>query len=265
MINKILNLEIQNFIWLRVMRKISRFFKIYFVPSNKNYLPTNNHPLMNLENFFENQLLKFKKKNFDLKIYKILKKNYKKNATIKFLDYGGENLDFYLFLRSKFPKIEIIVINQAKLNNYLKRVIKNKKIRGIKVLSNISLTKNSNFNFVHFGSSLQYLSNFEKILDLVLRKTSGYLYISATSFFYNKLNRKKLVVKQVNLLPVVMYCYIFNFNYYKKLLSNHKFKILSKNKNSYKKINFKNFEFKVDYLNILSKKNFKKYIYQSYR
>ena len=54
-INKILNLEISNFFWLLMMRKISRFYKIYFIPTNKKNLPLNNHPVGDLRGFFEHQ------------------------------------------------------------------------------------------------------------------------------------------------------------------------------------------------------------------
>ena len=51
MINKILNLDIKNHLWLLFARKISRIFNIYFVPTKKKYLPNRNHPLKNLNIF----------------------------------------------------------------------------------------------------------------------------------------------------------------------------------------------------------------------
>ena len=140
------------------------------------------------------------------------------------------------------------------MNIELKRLIRNKKIKDIKVFKNIKNSKNLKYNFVHFGSSLQYLRNYEKILKFLLRKTVGFLCISASSFFYEDI-KKKIITKQVNLLPIIMYCYIFNFNYLKKLIISQNFKILSKKANPYKKINFNNFDFKVDHLNLVFKKN----------
>lgn len=253
-INKILNLEISNFFWLLIMRKISRFYKIYFIPTNKKNLPLNNHPVGDLKGSFEHQFSFYKNKKFNLNVYYLLKKNFKKNAKIRFLDYGGENLDLYLYLKDQFPRIEITIINQNKLNIELKRFIRNKKIKDIKVFKNIKNSKNLKYNFVHFGSSLQYLRNYEKILKFLLRKTVGFLCISASSFFYEDI-KKRIITKQVNLLPIIMYCYIFNFNYLKKLIISQNFKILSKKANPYKKINFNNFDFKVDHLNLVFKKN----------
>ena len=140
------------------------------------------------------------------------------------------------------------------MNIELKKFIKNKKILGIKVFKNIKNSKNTKYDFVHFGSSLQYLRNYEKILNFLLRKTVGFLCISASSFFYENI-KKRIVTKQVNLLPMTLYCYIFNFNYLKKLIISQNFKILAKKKNSYKKINFNNFDLKVDHLNLIFKKN----------
>ena len=64
-----------------------------------------------------------------------------------FLDYGGENIDLYMFLKKKFPKIHIIVINQSPLNFHLKKFLKKKKLRNIKVLSNKSKLKNIKFDY----------------------------------------------------------------------------------------------------------------------
>ena len=253
-INKVLNLEISNFFWLLIMRKISRFYKIFFVPTNKKDLPFNNHPVRDLKGFFDYQFSFYKNKKFNLFVYYLIKKNFKKNTKVRFLDYGGENLDLYLYLKDEFPRIDITVINQAKLNIELKKFIKNKKILGIKVFKNIKNSKNTKYDFVHFGSSLQYLRNYEKILNFLLRKTVGFLCISASSFFYENI-KKRIVTKQVNLLPMTLYCYIFNFNYLKKLIIRQNFKILAKKKNSYKKINFNNFDLKVDHLNLIFKKN----------
>ena len=257
MINKILNFEINNFIWLFISRKISRFCKIYFIPTDKNNLPKNNHPLNNLKVFFENQYQDFlnSKFNFNKNVYYILKKKYKKNYKINFLDYGGENLDLYLFLKKNFPKIKITVINQSKLNKSLKNFIKTKKIKNVAVLSNIHQAKKRKFNFINFGSSLQYIKNFDKILQFLFKNSKGFIYISATSYFFkNKLNNK-IIVRQVNLLPTILYCYIFNFKYIESLFSKYGYVITLKKINSYKKVNFNNFNFKINYLDLLFKKN----------
>ncbi len=160
------------------------------------------------------------------------------------------------FLKDKYPNIEITIINQAKLVYHFKKYLKKKKIKNIKVLSNFHKIKKVKFDFVYFGSSLQYIKNYEKILDLVVKSSSKYVYISASSFFYDDPAKKNIIVKQLNLLPIIMYCYFFNFNFLKKYFKKKNFMILSKKKNPFKKINFRNFEFKIDYLNILFKRNF---------
>ena len=57
MINYLLRMELNNFLWLKIARKISRLFKIYFVKTDYKILPKNNHPLINLENIFEKQYI----------------------------------------------------------------------------------------------------------------------------------------------------------------------------------------------------------------
>ena len=256
MINKLLNLEIKNFFWIFLTRKISRIFKIYFVFSAKNYLPKNNYPLHNLNLLFENQYNNFHKNNFNFNkdLFHNLKGCFLKNKTIKILDYGGENLDLYLFLKKKFPKATIIVINQKKLNNVLKNFIKKKKIKNIQVFSDIKKINNIKLDLVYFGSSLQYMKNYEEILKFLLKKKVKYFCISATSFFYSKKFNKKIILKQVNLLPYILYCYSFNFIHINSLFSKYGYKIINKKFNPYKKINFRNFSIKVEYLNIQYKK-----------
>ena len=39
MINKMLEFENQNYIWLKIARRIARLKNVYFVPSSKNILP----------------------------------------------------------------------------------------------------------------------------------------------------------------------------------------------------------------------------------
>ena len=257
MINELLSFENKNFYWLKIARRIARFKNIYFVPSPKNILPKKNYPLKNVKDFFKEQLfdLENNKIKFNKNLYKTLSIHFKRNSKINLLDYGGENLDLYMYLIKNFPKIKISVLNQKKLSYELKKIIKRKKIDKIKVLSNINQIKTKKFDFIFFGSSIQYLRNHENILKKLQNKTSKFLYITATSFFFNKSSKNKLIVKQVNLLPTILYCYIFNFHYFKKMMERKKFKILFKRKNEFKKISFNNFKFKIDHLNILFKKN----------
>ena len=121
--NKFLNIEINNFLWLFLLRRICRLNKIYFNLSDKKKLPENIHPLSSLNTLFEAQYSNYiqKMKKFNLDIYNTFKKYFKKNSKIRLLDYGGENLDLYLFLKDKYPNIKIIVVNQLKLVNFLKR------------------------------------------------------------------------------------------------------------------------------------------------
>ena len=256
MINKLLNLEIKNFFWLILIRKISRIFKIYFVLSTKNYLPKNNHPLHNLKLLFENQYNNFleNKFNFNKDLFHNLKKHFSKHKKIKILDYGGENLDLYLFLKKKFPKATIIVINQKKLNNVLKNFIKKKKIKNIQVFSDIKKINHIKLDLVYFGSSLQYIKNYEEVLKFLLKKKIKYFCISATSFFYSKKFNKKIILKQVNLFPYFLYCYSFNYIHINSLFNKYGYKIMNKKFNPYKKINFRNFSIKIEYLNIKYKK-----------
>lgn len=172
MINKILNLKIKNHLWLLFTRRVARIFNIYFVPTEKKYLPNENHPLQNLDTFFDSQYENFNNKKFDFNkdLYRSLINNFSKNQSIKLLDFGGENIDLYLFLKKKFSKIKIYVINQPKLNYRIKNFVIKKEISNINILTNIDKIKNLHFDYVYFGSSLQYVKNYNKILKILLKK-----------------------------------------------------------------------------------------------
>ena len=256
MINKILELELNNYFWLYFLKKILRLNKIYFILSNKKYLPYNNHPLDDSDNFLEEQYNKFNnnKFNFNKDLFKNLKKIFRYNSNLKVLDIGGENLDLYLFLKKKFPKIKIYVVNQSKLIKSFKKLINKKNIKGINVFSNVKDINNINFDFVYFGSSLQYIKFYDKILVYLLKKKINYFCISATSYFYSGSSNKKIILKQLNLLPQKLYCYCFNFNHIESFFKKFNYKKIFKKQNPYKKINFQNFKMKIEYLNVLYKR-----------
>jgi len=249
-------MELNNFLWLKIARKISRLFKIYFVKTDYKILPKNNHPLINLENIFEKQYKNYQKekKFFNKAIYLHLKRNFKRKDKIKFLDYGGENIDLYLFLQSRFPKICITVVNQQLLNFYLKKFLKKKKLKNIKVLSNKLKLKNLKFDYVNFGSSLQYIKEYEHLLKTLINKNIKFFNITATSFFYEKSSTKLFIAKQVNLLPTIMYCYFFNYYYIKLFFNKFDYEVKQRKINSFKKINFKNLKTKIEHLDILFEK-----------
>ncbi len=256
MINFILRLEFRNIIWSKIIRKLSRIFKIYFVKTEYKFLPKNNHPLFYIEDIFTKQFLNYQNKRqlFNKDVYHHLKKNFKQNNEIRFLDYGGENIDLYLFLQDKFPKIFITVVNQPILNVHLKRFLKKHKIKNIKVISNKLRFKNLRFDYINFGSSLQYIKDYESLLKTVLNKNIKFCNIAATSFFYEKSKLKAFIVKQVNLLPAVMYCYFFNYYNIIEFFKNYNYQISKKKNNSFKKINFRNFNTEVKHLDILFRK-----------
>ena len=122
------------------------------------------------------------------------------------------------------------------------------------MLNNLKDINNIKFNFVHFGSSIHYVNNYLEILSTILKKSNGYIYFTGMHFFKKKIY-KKFQVKQTNLLPISLFCYFFNINYFIKILKKNSFCLISKKNNPFKKICYKNFAFKINNLDLLFKKN----------
>ena len=101
-------------------------------------------------------------------------------------------------------------------------------------------TAKKNFDFVYFGASLQYLPNYRKSLNQVFKKTK-IIIISQSPFYFDKFNKRDIVLKQVKLSKTLNYLYLINFFQFNKFMNKNKFYLMSKNYNRVIKfLNFKN-------------------------
>ena len=102
-INKILERVTNNFVIKKIQKKLAKIGKIYFVPTSLNSLPENNYEMTWNINYQEDLIKKFEENNrinsFNTfpEILKILEKSFTdRNNILNFLDFGGENIDYYL-------------------------------------------------------------------------------------------------------------------------------------------------------------------------
>lgn len=142
------------------------------------------------------------------------------------LDYGG-NLISHCNLLNKIntKKISFLIYNPY-INNI------NKKLNfKYKLSNNISDIKNKKFNLIYFGSSLQYISDINSLIESKIISKCNYVLITHTplSFKEQKVVKK---LRQSNHKELFQNIYSYKFIYQKLL--NKKFELIFKSINHQK-------------------------------
>ncbi len=230
-----------------ISRKFFKIFKIFFVETKLSKLPENNHPL---DINYENELNRFiKYNNNDMVPYTSLpniinKINiYSSNQNeIKFYDFGGNNLELYAYLNKNLKKkLFYYYHDQEQFNRIVEKIASNRNLKNIKI-DNVLDKTITNIDIVYFGSVIQYLQNYKNILSHFGKGRAKYLIISQTPFFFNEQIRNDLIMKQLNLHPIINYLYAINFYEFVNFMNKENFILLEKSTNRVVKfINFKNF------------------------
>ena len=263
-INTIYNLPFSNYITGFIKKKLLKNNKITFIPTNKKRLPNKSYPVLNSIEYQEEIINSYNKNNKlsfntfpDLKF--LLKKKFNSDTKFNFLDIGGDKLDFYLDISKEFKNINYFLINLPEVNQIVTTLKNRYNYDNLKVLNNLEEIKNHNYDFVYFGSTLQYLDNYENFINEILQLTKKYVFFSATWFFLNDTSLKKIVVKQLNYLPKQFYLYFFNLNFIQGMFESQNFKTEFNEINDSYSCSFKNFEKlnikNIRYTNILFTKN----------
>ena len=255
-LNKILARTTNNFIMVKIQRKIIKMFNIYYVPTNIQRLPenkytTNSHLGITDQRFSYQEKIVKKFNNTNNLVYfnsypriaEMLKTLFlDENLKFNFLDFGGESIDFYLYLKKKFRNINYFVHNKKEINQDFIKLKEKYKFENITVLENLTEISKNKYDFICFGSVVQYMENYEQILSIATKVSKKYIFFSGTHFFSKNIDEKKrMIVRQVNFLPSEIYCYFFNFNDFLEIFTANKFYVVSKDKNIVGKINYNNF------------------------
>ena len=250
LLNRILAYESNNFIIVKIQKKLRKIFKIYFVPTNLKDLPKNNYSINSNFHYQEELIKKFSKTNeltsFNTfpKMTEMLKMLFlQEDSKFNFLDFGGENIDFYLHLKKKFKNVNYFIFNKRKINEDFIKLKKKYNFNNITILENLDEIYNNKYEFINFGSVIQYVENYEEVLLKIINVSKKYIFFSATHFSSEIINqRNSVIVRQVNLLPNQFYCYFFNFDNFAKIFLSKKFSIVFKEKNKLDNVNYNNFE-----------------------
>ncbi len=263
-INKFLSKETKNFLVLKLQKKISKRLKIYFIPTVFDNLPTNNYHVQTDINYQKHLIREFEKNkkinsfNTFSNIVELLNQiSIKNSPSLNFLDFGGENIDFYLDLNKNFKNLNYYVINQGEINKTFIEIKKNYKFNNLNILENLNEVEKNSYDFINFGSSIQYINNYDDILTRVLKTSKKFIFFSGTHFYKNiDENKNKIVVKQINLLPKKFYCYFFNFEKFLFFFKKNNYSIFFNKFNATADISYKNFKNikNIQYLDLLLSK-----------
>ena len=263
-INAIYNLPFSNYLGGFIKKKLIKNNKITFIPTNKSSLPKENHPIQNSIEF-QNKIIETYKTtnklsfNTFLELKSLLKEKFNSDAKFNFLDFGGDKLDFYLDIAKEFKNINYYLINLPEVNEIIKSIKNTNNYDNLVVLNDFNEVKKHQYDFVYFGSTLQYLDNHEAHIEELLPITKKNIFFSATWFFSNDNLLKKIIVKQLNYLPKEFYLYFINLNSFIEIFKKHNFKVEFNKENETHPCSFENFENvnikEVKYTDILFEKN----------
>tara|TARA_Y100000389_G_scaffold193428_1_gene222189 strand:+ start:510 stop:1316 length:807 start_codon:yes stop_codon:yes gene_type:complete len=263
-INAIYNLPFSNYLGGFIKKKLIKNNKITFIPTNKIFLPKKNHPIQNSIEFQKKIIETYKttsKLSFNtfLELKSLLKEKFDPNTKFNFLDFGGDKLDFYLDITKEFKNINYYLINLPEVNEIINEIKNTYNYDNLKILSDLNEVKKNHYDFVYFGSTLQYLDNHELYIEELLPITKTNILFSATWFFSNDSLLKKIIVKQLNYLPKEFYLYFINLNSFIEIFKKHNFQVEFNKENGTHPCSFENFKkLKIDnikYTNILFTKN----------
>ena len=260
-INNLLGKNFTKYFPNTINRKIFRKFNIFFVPTSLKHIPINYYPIKTTLIDQDNLVTQFKKgkklihqttfKNIHILLYKLFKKK-----PFNFFDVGGDNIDLYLFLNLKLKIKQYYLTNFPLLISIFKELKNKFKLNNFFPISKIN-SKNS-YDFVYFGSCIQYFRNYKNYLKNIFKKNPTYILISGTSFYLDRICKDQIVVKQTNILPNLIFLYFINYYTFIKFMKKNKYSLTLMKKNNSIDINYKNFKpylKKIYYLDLMFKKD----------
>lgn len=235
----------------KFIRKLvnKKFFRYYFLSTDLGTLPNSNYPEEGNLEYQKGLIEKFdlnKKQTSSMTcphLMQLLLVKFNLDESFNLLDVGGEKIDFYLDLKKNLRMWITLIYNQTSMIKPFNILLSQYKYDDFNIIENENDLFKINFDFVNFGSCIQYFNNYEEILKKI-SKNSKYIFFSATHLYDSseKILEKHIVVKQVNVLPKVNYLYFFNRDRFLKIFQNEKFKLIFENENLTDKINYNNFK-----------------------
>ena len=263
-LNSIYKSNIINFIPKYFLRKLKKRFNYYFIEINKEKLPENNHPTSItfdrqeklIENFNHKNYIPWTSCPYLVPLLKLIFIDESKDYN--FLDFGGGNIDHYLYLKRNFKSIKYFYFDQKKNNEIISEIKKKYFLNDITVLNSLDEIKRNNFHFINLGSVIQYVKDYKFILNSLIDTAPEYIFFTAQTFYEKKVNKEEnIIVKQINILPQINYCYFFEYESFFNIFKVKKFEPVFKVLNFTDRVNYNNFNKKygkIEYCDLLIKK-----------
>lgn len=246
--NTLFNSSFDRFIPGFLRKNFIKKKRLYYVPTNLKFLPEKNYTILSnidhhikvINQFNQSSNEVVKTKSFPTMI-ELLKKLYTSDCKFSFLDYGGEEIDQYLVLKKEFKNINYFLINQKQINNDFRFLINKYNFSNFFIVDKEEDLLNFEYDFVNFGSVIQYISNYQSTLNIVLKKSKKYVLFSGVIFFVDALN-EVIIVKQLNMWPTKLYSHFINYRKFIQTLKENNFNLNFEKENNTNLINFDNHE-----------------------
>ena len=229
--------------------KNEKFFNFYFIPTNYSKLLSENY--INNNNYdYQKKLINNYKHNSQQNSFmtcphliELLLMKFNSDEEIMFLDMGADNIDFFLELNNKFKNVKYFFCNLKSVNDIFEKLKNENNYENMYIVNTIDDVSDKKFDFINFGSSIEYFANYEFILNKV-SKIGKNIFFSGTTLFETKNEKydKHIIVKQVNMYPDINYLYFFNKQYFYSIFLKNNFKLLFEKKNLTDNINYHNFD-----------------------
>ena len=246
LINKFLRSDLYDKLPFFVARKFFKYSKIFYVETDLKNLPEAYKNKINYD--YQKKIITesknnyFKPNNSCSNLLKILKKIFHESKKINFFDFGGNNIDTFLYLNKNFSKLNYYYYDQADNMLQMERIKNEYNFHNLKIIKDLNLS-DLEINFVFFGRSIQYIKNFGDILNLFIKKNPEFILFSLTPFYTSLAFSGDLIMKQVNVYNAVFYSYFFDYSKFIKNFEKENYEVVfSEVNNNVKFLNFKNFE-----------------------
>ena len=168
---------------------------------------------------------------------------FEKNKTFNFLDVGGENIDFFLELKKEFKNVKYYVFNQEKVLENLKVLKDEYNLIDFNIVHSSSEIIENNYEFINFGSCIQYFNNYDELLKNIIKVSKNYILVSGTHLYNSEVRelRKHIVAKQVNLFPIILFCYFLNKEFFLDFFIKSGYSVVFEKNNITENVNYRNF------------------------